>query len=144
MQVRLRLASDADKPAMHQLDGLVRGGDVDRSALIHEAVASRRCLVAVARDVVGYVVTAPRQFFDRDFVELLVVHDDYRRRGIGRALLGAAVDRAGTSRVFSSTNESNVAMRALFTAEGWTLSGRLDGLDPGDPEVVYFIDQQTS
>jgi hypothetical protein len=44
--------------------------------------------------------------------------------------------------VFSSTNESNAVMRSLFTAEGWTHSGRLDGLDQNDPEVVYFIDQQ--
>lgn len=33
-------------------------------------------------------------------------------------------------------------MRSLFTADGWTLSGYLDGLDQNDPEVVYFIDQQ--
>jgi GNAT superfamily N-acetyltransferase len=70
-----------------------------------------------------------------------MVHDGYRRRGVGRVLLRAAVDRAGTARVFSSTNLSNAAMRSLFTAEGWTLSGNLDGLDPGDPEAVYLTDQ---
>ena len=142
MHVRLRLAGEADEDALQQLDGLARGGDVERNAFIHEAVTSRRCLVAEGSEVVGYVVTAPGRFFDRDFVELLMVRDASRRRGVGRALLRAAVDRSGTSRVFSSTNESNAAMRALFTAEGWTISGRLDGLDRGDPEVVYFIDQQ--
>ncbi len=141
VHVRLRLAGDGDQHALQKLDDLARGGEVDRNAFIQEAVSNRRCLLAEDREIVGYVVTAPRHFFDRDFVELLVVHDDYRRRGVGRALLRAAVDRAGTSRVFSSTNESNAAMRSLFTAEGWTLSGRLDGLDQGDPEVVYFIDQ---
>jgi GNAT superfamily N-acetyltransferase len=142
VQLRLRFACDADKHALQQLDELARGGDVERNTFIHKAVASRRCLVAQGRDVVGYVVTAPRQFFACDFVELLMVHDDFRRRGVGRALLRAAVGHAGTSRVFSSTNESNAAMRSLFTAEGWTLSGRLDGLDCGDPEIVYFVDQQ--
>ena len=142
MQVQLRLAGDADKQAIQQLDGLARGGDVGRNSVIDEAVASGRCLVAEGREVVGYVVMAPRRFFGRDFVELLVVHDDYRRRGVGQALLRAAVGRAGTSRVFSSTNESNAVMRSLFTAEGWTHSGRLDGLDQNDPELVYFIDQQ--
>jgi ribosomal protein S18 acetylase RimI-like enzyme len=72
---------------------------------------------------------------------LIVVHDASRRRGVGRALLRASVDRAGTARVFSSTNASNVAMQSLFAAEGWTLSGRLDGLDEGDPEIFYFFDR---
>ncbi len=142
MRFQIRLACDAEKHAVQQLDDLARGGDLNRSLFIHEAVANRRCLVAGGGDLVGYVVTAPKRFFDRDFVELLMVHEDYRRRGVGRVLLRAAVDRAGTSRVFSSTNESNNAMRSLFTAEGWTFSGRLDGLDHGDPEVVYFVDQQ--
>ena len=142
MDVLLRLASDADKQALQQLDALASGGDVARDVLIHEAVANGRCLVAEGRGVAGYVVTASRHFFGCDFIELLVVRDDDRRRGIGRALLRGAVDRAGTSRVFSSTNESNAPMQSLFTAEGWTLSGRLDGLDEGDPEVIYFIDQQ--
>lgn len=141
MRLHLRLADEADERAMQELDGLARGGDAERIALIHQAVAGRRCLVEVDDRIVGYVMTAPRGFFARDFVELLMVDDVVRRRGVGRALLGAAVDSAGTTRVFSSTNESNSAMRSLFASAGWTLSGRLDGLDDGDPELVYFVDQ---
>jgi GNAT superfamily N-acetyltransferase len=139
--VHLRLAEVADEHAVHELDVLTRGADAERTALIHEAVASRRCLVAEGDRIIGYVVTEPRHFFARDFVELLMVHDSCRRRGVGRTLLRAAVDRAGTSRVFSSTNESNLAMRSVFASSGWTLSGQLSGLDEDDPEIVYFIDQ---
>jgi ribosomal protein S18 acetylase RimI-like enzyme len=64
-----------------------------------------------------------------------------RRLGVGQALLRAAVERAGTSRVFSSTNVSNTVMQSVFEAGGWTLSGQLDGLDEQDPELVHFIDQ---
>jgi hypothetical protein len=53
-------------------------------------------------------------------------------------LLEAAVSRAGTEVIFSSTNESNIAMRALFDHDGWTLSGVLSGIDEGDPEFVYW------
>lgn len=137
----IRQADLADERAIRELDQLARRGHLERIAVIHEALERRRCLVAEADAIVGYAVVAPRQFFARDFVELLVVHDDHRRRGVGRALLRAVVDRTGTSRVFSSTNESNTAMRALFSAEGWSESGRLDGLDEGDPEVVYFTDR---
>lgn len=141
MRVHVRLADDADEDVLRQLDDLALRGDTERSGRIGEAVASRQCLVAEDTEVVGYVVTAPGRFFGRDFVELLVVHSDHRRRGIGRALLRAAVDRTATTRVFSSTNESNDAMHALFASEGWTASGRITGLDEGDPEVVYFIDR---
>lgn len=141
MEVRLRLAGQADEGALHELDRLARGGDLERIAVIRESVADRRCLVAESNRIVGYAVTAPVHFFARDFVELIVVHDAFRRRGVGRALLRAAVDRAGTARVFSSTNASNEAMQSLFAADGWTLSGQLEGLDEGDPEIVYFIDQ---
>jgi hypothetical protein len=40
--------------------------------------------------------------------------------------------------MFTSTNASNVAMRSLLEAEGWSFSGQLDGLDEGDPELVFF------
>jgi hypothetical protein len=53
-------------------------------------------------------------------------------------LLEAAVSGASTATIFSSTNESNVAMRALFEHDGWTLSGVLSGIDDGDPEIVFW------
>lgn len=141
MPVVTRPAEPADRRDIEELDVLARAGDVERIAAIREAATSGRCLVAEADQVIGYAVVSPRHFFARDFLELLVVDEDHRRRGAGRALLRAAVARAGTPRVFSSTNESNTAMRSLFAAEGWTLSGRLDGLDDGDPELVYFVDR---
>ena len=30
-------------------------------------------------------------------------------------------------------------MRALLDSEGWSLSGRLAGLDEGDPELVFYL-----
>ena len=77
-------------------------------------------------------------FFGRDFVELLVVEQAQRRRGIGRALMASALANATSPVVFTSTNESNNPMRALLARDGWLLSGRLTGLDEGDPELVYY------
>ena len=51
----------------------------------------------------------------------------------------AALGHASTSRVFTSTNQSNAPMREL-RSEGWTASGVLSGLDDGDPEHVFFHD----
>ncbi len=40
-------------------------------------------------------------------------------------------------RVWTSTNESNAPMRALLGSAGFVESGRVDNLDPGDPELIF-------
>lgn len=143
MRTTTRRADASDLVDMIEIDASA-GGDVERSDSIRRAVERGRCLVAEhSGHVIGYVVSEPEHLFGRDFIELLIVRDSHRRQGVGRALLRAALEIAGTPRVFSSTNDSNVAMRSLFTTDGWALSGVLDGLDPGDPEVVFFIDRAT-
>jgi GNAT superfamily N-acetyltransferase len=142
--MRLRPARAGDEEEVLRIDSRARAGDLDRTAFLQAAIAKGGCLVAETDDVVGYAVTTPQRFFSRDFIDLLFVQEDSRRRGVGRALLRAAIDHAGTTRVFSSTNESNTPMRSLFSAEGWTMSGRLQSLDEGDPALVYFIDRDSA
>ena len=60
-----------------------------------------------------------------------------RRTGLGRTLLQAAAGWGGTREVWTSTNRSNAAMRALLAAEGWDYCGELVGLDEGDPELFF-------
>ena len=38
----------------------------------------------------------------------------------------------------ASTNRSNIPMRDLLVKEGWQFSGELVGLDPDDPEMIFF------
>jgi GNAT superfamily N-acetyltransferase len=88
--------------------------------------------------IAGHLVMKSGHFFGRDFIERLIVIPEMRRQGIGTALLRAALLGATTGTVFTSTNTSNQPMCALLDREGWSVSGTLDGLDPGDPEIVYF------
>jgi hypothetical protein len=83
----------------------------------------------------------PGHFYGRDFLDLLFVGEAHRRRGTGRSLLRAVVEGAAT-RVFTSTNASNTAMRSLLASESWSRSGMLVGLDEGDPEHVFFRDRE--
>jgi len=138
---RTRRAVEVDLPQLVQIDPVAVGGDRLRRQAMKSAIDDGHCVVLdTDSGVVGYVITAPAAFFGRDFISLLIVDADHRRIGVGRILLRAAAEAATTARVFTSTNESNVAMRCLLESENWEFSGRLDGLDDGDPELVYFVD----
>ena len=109
-----------------------------RRGTIGPAVAASRCAVARVDGIVrGYVVTRP-DFFGHGFVDLLVVHPDYRRRGLATTLMRAAELDAPTDKLFTSTNQSNLAAQRLFERLGFVRSGTIDNLDEGDSEIVYF------
>ena len=132
-QAQTRLAAAADFRGILRADRVAASGDSERTEFLQHSVDRGECRVYLDREVVaGFAIVNPAHFFGRDFVELLAVHPDHRRSGIGRILLREAVAAARTARVFTSTNQSNRAMRALLAAEGWSLSGGLDGLDEGD------------
>jgi GNAT superfamily N-acetyltransferase len=80
-----------------------------------------------------------REFFSHPFVWLVVVDPTRRAGGIG-SLLYAHTERAckGT-RLYSSTNRSNVRMQHFHEQRGYRVCGEID-IDPGDPEVFYCID----
>ena len=77
-------------------------------------------------------------FYGNGFIPILFVAPAARRSGVGTLLMRSVVRGCTTSKVFTSTNESNVPMRFLLAREGFELSGIINNLDAGDPEVVYF------
>jgi len=74
-------------------------------------------------------------FFDKPFVSLLIVAPEARRCGLGAALLTHCASRF--PEIWTSTNQSNNAMRTLLDMLGWRYCGELSGLDEGDPERFY-------
>lgn len=137
----LRRATLGDLDAVLALDRLTPVGH-ERSALLTSRVHSGEVLlVECDLRACAYAVVRPRSFFGRDFIELMAVAPRERRLGLGTLLLHFAVRGASSVRVFTSTNESNVAMTRLLEKERWLLSGRLEGIDEGDPELVYFTDR---
>ena len=136
-EIRRAVAGDID--GILRIDGRTAQTDQGRADFVRRCLDLGECLVYLARgSVAGFAVVRPAHFFGRDFVDLLVVDPARRRCGIGRNLLRAAVTAAGTEQVFTSTNTSNQPMRSLLRAEGWSFSGELDGLDEGDPELVFY------
>lgn len=113
----------------------------ERVPLLTDRVLSGEVIVYEADShISGYAVIRRRSFFGLDFVELLAVSTDERRRGIGSKLLEEAVGRSSTNRIFTSTNRSNLQMIRLLEQEAGLLSGQLEGIDEGDPEKIYYKD----
>lgn len=142
LTVAVRPAAVTDLPALSGADHMLIDGS-ERWSELHDLLTRGWGLLAEdlrddARSVIGYVAVSPRHFFERDFIALLVVADAWRRQGVGTKLINAAISRVTTDVVFTSTNASNLPMRALLNREDWLISGTLDGLDVGDPEIVFY------
>lgn len=94
--------------------------------------------VGVAESDAGLFGYACRgTFFDHDFLELIYVDAAHRQQGVGRALVGAVERARRTYKLFTSTNKSNAAMRAMLARLSYEPSGVIRNLDPGDPELVF-------
>lgn len=68
---------------------------------------------------------------------LLYVEQRARRHGVGRALIEQAERQCTTAKLFTSTNESNAAMRGLLARLGYRWSGVIYNLDKDDPEFIF-------
>lgn len=136
----VRRANTEDLHAVLELERAAPVGREHRALLTARLQSGEVILIEQAREVLGYAVLHDRAFFGHDFVELLAVSTGDRRSGVGSLLLQRAVEMASTQRVFTSTNQSNTPMICLLDKAGWRFSGALEGIDEGDPELVYFID----
>lgn len=135
--VTIRSAISSDFDAIAAADAGARG-DPERGSLLRSHIEGSRCWVADDQgEVVGFLVLE-YTFYGNGFVSLLVVRQDSRRHGIGRALLKHAASTCTTAKLFTSTNESNRPMRSLLSGEGFQESGVIHNLDEGDPELVFF------
>jgi ribosomal protein S18 acetylase RimI-like enzyme len=132
----VRPAGPSDVAALWDLDPVAREDD-DRRHFIRDRVAAGEAWIAVRPDaVLGYVVLE-HGFFGRGFIAMLIVDVAARRGGVGSALVRHVEGHCRSARIFTSTNASNRPMQALLAVLGYTLSGIVHDLDPGDPELIY-------
>jgi GNAT superfamily N-acetyltransferase len=69
---------------------------------------------------------------------MLYVHSKHRRRGVGMALIKHIESQCRTTKLFTSTNQSNLGMQSLLGKLEYELTGVIHNLDEGDPELVFF------
>jgi ribosomal protein S18 acetylase RimI-like enzyme len=133
----IRLATESDIASLCSFDHVAQH-DSQRKDFIRHSVDTGTCFVSVtAEQIVGYGVLV-YSFYGNGFISMLMVHPDYRRRGVGAGLMRYFESICQTTKLFTSTNLSNSPMQALLTKLGYRLSGVIHNLDDGDPELVYF------
>jgi ribosomal protein S18 acetylase RimI-like enzyme len=129
-------ASSGDFEHICALDETVHAGP-PRRRFIGEACAESRVSVARVDDAIRGFVISDESFFDQFMVRLLIVHPEFRRRGLATALMRAAELDCQTGKLFTSTNQSNIPMQRLCERLGFVRSGYIENLDEGDPEIIY-------
>jgi ribosomal protein S18 acetylase RimI-like enzyme len=134
--VLIERASKSDFEHICALDETILGSGRRRPEIARAFTQGRVAVARVDGVVRGYVIT-DTSFFDNGYVRLLLVHPEYRRRGLATALMRAAELDCETDKLFTSTNQSNLAMQALCDRLGYQRSGIVENLDEGDPELIY-------
>ena len=136
--LEVRRARAEDLPSVTLIDAAIAGAARARGPYLRRAIAEGDCAVAVIEgDVAGYVVSNDAWFGHR-FIWLLCVHPEYRRRGVATSLVQHTEKLCTSGKLFTSTNLSNQASQQLFQKLRFQVSGRIDNLDEGDPEIVFF------
>ena len=129
-------ASSEDFEHICAMDETVHGRPARRK-LIGEAFAKGQIAVARVDDVIRGFVLTDESFFEQYYVRLLMVHQEFRRRGLATALMRAAELDCQSGKLFTSTNRSNIAMQRLCERLGFIKTGYVENLDGGDPEIIY-------
>ncbi|HEY5426689.1 MAG TPA: GNAT family N-acetyltransferase [Candidatus Tumulicola sp.] len=106
-------------------------------SFIRHALGSKECLIAeIDAAIAGYVVW-DRDFYARPFLWMLGVEPAHRHQGVASALIAHVETLNAGHTLYTSTNESNAAMQRVLAERGFSPSGRLENLDPGDPEIFF-------
>ncbi len=133
----MRLAEDQDIEALIELDPLSHT-DAKRIPFIKHAVQSGTCyLIEADRQLVGYGVL-DHSFYQYGFVAMLYLHPNFRRNRLASRIMEFFEGLCATDKLFTSTNKSNQPAQKLFESLGYRQSGVIEGLDEGDPELIYM------
>jgi GNAT superfamily N-acetyltransferase len=131
----IRIAASGE---LSEILALARDTPWKNSDFIEREVCLGHVTVAAGHIGIRGFIISNKEFFERPFIWLVLVHESYRRQGIGGGLFGSVEARYRGSLVYTSTNSSNDIMAAFLKARGYCVIGQID-LDPGDPEIFYRL-----
>jgi RimJ/RimL family protein N-acetyltransferase len=111
---------------------------LNRAEKIQKAISKGHCfLILTDKTEVEFVIFDYR-FFDQGWIELIVIDEAHRGRGIAGKAFDLLAAQCESEKFFTSTNRSNASMQAALKKAKFTFAGELQGLDDGDPELFYY------
>lgn len=139
--ISLRKATIKDKTLVVDFDyslDAVEHIELKREEKITKAILDKECSIILKNDIaIGFVIFDYR-FFDQGWVELIIIDEKYRGKGVGGQTFDLICKQCKTDKVFTSTNSSNIPMQKALAKAGFSFAGKLIGLDDGDPELFYY------
>ena len=139
--ISLRKATIKDKAVVIDFDynlDKVEHIELKRAEKITKAIVNQECWIILAdNSAIGFVLFDYR-FFDQGWIELLIIAEKYRGKGIGGQVLNLIGKQCNTQKIFTSTNSSNSRMQKALSKAGFSFAGKIIGLDEGDPELFYY------
>jgi GNAT superfamily N-acetyltransferase len=113
-------------------------GEARAPEFIRAHLERHRLAVADAdNQVVGFCAWRT-DWFQCTLVALVVVREDFRRRGIARSFYQTVEAVSPSPRLFSSTDETNAVSIRMHTALGFQPSGHIDNLPQGCRELLFY------
>ncbi|MEM7549356.1 MAG: GNAT family N-acetyltransferase [Bacteroidota bacterium] len=139
--ISLRKATSNDKALVVDFDyrlNKVEHIELKREKKIAKAILDEQCFIILLSDsVVGFMIFDYR-FFDQGWIELIIIDELYRGKGIGGQAINLICKECKANKVFTSTNSSNTPMQKVLKKAGFSFAGTINGLDEGDPELFYY------
>lgn len=135
MEIRQPLPSDLG-PVMTLAAGVV--GPERAGPVIRSHVERHHLLVAADDGQVVGVLAYRTDWFQCTMVSLVCVREDFRRRGVARALYQAVEGMSPSPRLYSSTEETNTVLIRMHRALGFAPSGHIDNLPQGYRELLFY------
>ncbi len=135
--IEIRLPRLADAPACTELAATVIGAE-RADTFVKSHFERHQVMVAEAEGAVIGFLAYRTDWFGCSFVSLVVVREDYRRKGIAREFYRSVEAVSLSPRVFSSTEETNAASIQMHTALGYSPSGYIDNLPQGVRELLFY------
>jgi ribosomal protein S18 acetylase RimI-like enzyme len=135
--IEIRPPRQADARSCAELAALVVGPD-RAGPLIKAHLEQHHLIVAEAEEKVVGLCAYRMDWFQCTFVSLVVVQEQYRRRGIAREMMRSVEAVSPTPRIFSSVEETNGPAIRLHGSLGFTPSGYIDNLPQGTRELLFY------
>jgi ribosomal protein S18 acetylase RimI-like enzyme len=137
VNVQTRIATITDARDIKEIDTIVQT-DPLRAVSIDTWLLHDKVVVAIIDDRIDGYGVINHAFFRQSQLDMLMISEPYRGKGIGERLLQELEMMSDTAKFYVTTNQSNARMHRLLCRNGYKICGFIDELDPGDPEIVFF------